>query len=65
MSYKYNPSVQELRDAYLVAHGELGDAMLIGALYGYAMNRNSDTVETVYAQALDKVRQDMNRLIAV
>jgi hypothetical protein len=62
-SYKYNPTAQELRDAYLVAYGDLGDTMLIGALYGYAKTQNKDTIETVYAKALDKVRKDMNKLV--
>ena len=63
MSYKYNPTAQELRDAYLVAYGDLGDTMLIGALYGYAKSRKSDIIETAYAKALEQVRKDMKKLV--
>lgn len=63
MAYKYNPTAQELRDAYSVAYGDLGDTMLIGALYGHLKNRNTDSIETVYAKALEKVRKDMDKLV--
>mgnify|MGYP001555670617 FL=1 len=58
MSHKYNPSVTETVDAYSVAYGDLGNAMLIGALWG---RLTKDQQETVYREALDKVREDMKK----
>jgi hypothetical protein len=56
MSYKYNPTVTDLRQCYEVAYGEHGAYTLIGALFA---NLDSDTIERLYAQGLDKVRADM------
>ena len=58
MSHKYNPSVTETADAYLVAYGDLANAMLIGAMWG-RLTKNQQ--ETVYREALDKVRDDMKK----
>lgn len=62
MSYKYNPTVSELRDAYEVAYGEHGAYHLLGALFA---NVDSNTVERLYAEALDKVREDIAKLDTV
>jgi hypothetical protein len=57
MTYKYNPSVTELRQAYDVAFGqEYGVYNLLGAMFA---NLSQDTIERLYAQALHEVRQDM------
>jgi len=58
MSYKYNPTVTELVDAYSVAHGDLGELMLVGAMFGRLTDEQK---ETVYREALDKVREDMKK----
>ena len=58
MSHKYNPTVTEMVDGYSVAYGDLGEAMLIGAMFG----RLSDSQkETIYREALDKVAEDMRK----
>lgn len=59
MSHKYNPTPQEMRDAYFVAYGDMGDTMLIGALFGYLSLESKDAVEKVYAEALEKVARDV------
>lgn len=56
MSHKYNPNVDELRQAYEVAHGEYGVYHLLGAMFA---NLDSETIERLYLQALDVVRVDM------
>jgi hypothetical protein len=57
MSYKYNPTVTELRQAYEVAFGEeYGANNLLGAMFA---NLSQDTIERLYAQAIHEVRQDM------
>jgi len=62
MSYKYNPTVTDMRNAYLVAYGDNGAYNLIGAMFA---NLDSDTVERLYAETLDKVRADMKDLEVV
>lgn len=59
MSYKYNPTAQEMRDAYSVAYGDLGDSMLIGALYGYLVSEKADRIEKMYAETLEKIGKDL------
>jgi hypothetical protein len=59
MSYKYNPTAPEMRDAYSVAYGDLGDLMLIGALYGYLKANKPQAIEKLYQETLDKVRADL------
>jgi len=57
MSYKYYPTVTELRQAYEVAFGEeYGANNLIGAMFA---NLSEDTIERLYAQAIHEVRQDL------
>ena len=58
MSHKYNPSVTEMVDGYSVAYGDLGEAMLIGAMFGRLTDQQK---ETIYKEALDKVREDMKK----
>lgn len=56
MSYKYNPTVTELRQAYEVIWGDMGVYNLLGAMFA---NLSQDTIERLYAQAIHEVRQDM------
>ena len=56
MSYKYHPTVTELRQAYEVAFGETGVYNLVGAMFA---NLSEDTIERLYAQAIHEVRQDL------
>lgn len=63
MTYKehivYNPTVTDLRHAYEVAHGHLGVHYLIGALFA---NVTDQTIERLYQEALEKVREDTDKL---
>ena len=59
MSYKYNPSAQEMRDAYSVAYGDLGDLMIIGALYGYLKANKPQAIEKLYQETLTKINGDL------
>jgi hypothetical protein len=56
MTYKYNPTVTELRQAYEVLWGDMGVYNLLGAMFA---NLSQDTIERLYAQAIHEVRQDM------
>jgi hypothetical protein len=56
MTYKYNPTVTELRQAYEVAFGEQGVYMLVGTMFA---NLEPATIERLYAQAIHEVRQDL------
>ena len=58
MSHKYNPTVTDMANSYLVAYGDLGNAMLIGAMFG---RLSENQKETIYREALDKVREDMRK----
>lgn len=58
MSYKYNPTVTEMVDGYSVAYGDLGNAMLIGAMFGRLTDQQK---ETIYREALDQVAKDMEK----
>ena len=58
MSHKYNPSVTDMANAYLVAYGDLGNAMLIGAMFGRMSDKQK---ETIFADAIEKVREDMRK----
>jgi hypothetical protein len=55
---KYTEEVTptELRNAYEVAYGEHGAYHLIGALFA---NLPYETIERLYDQAIEKVRDDM------
>jgi hypothetical protein len=59
MDYKYDPTATELRQAYEVAYGEIGAYHLLGALFA---NVSSDVIERLYRQALDKVKEDMDKM---
>lgn len=63
MSYKehivYNPTVTELRQAYEVAYGHTGESHLLGALFA---NVSDKTIERLYQEALDKVKEDMDKM---
>jgi hypothetical protein len=59
MTYKYNPTLRDLRDAYFVAHGASSDSLLIGVLSAHLP---ADTIERLYVQALDVVREDLEAL---
>ena len=56
MSYQYNPTPTELRDAYEVAYGDQGVYYLAGAMYA---NLDMDIINKLYNQALAQVRKDM------
>ena len=58
MSYDYNPTVTDMDNAYLVAYGDLGKSMLIGAMFG---RLSDEQKETIYREALDKVKADMKK----
>jgi hypothetical protein len=55
---KYTEEVTptELRNAYEVAYGEYGANHLIGALFA---NLPYETIERLYDQAIEKVREDL------
>jgi hypothetical protein len=56
MTYKYYPTVTELRHAYEVAFGESGAYNLLGAMFA---NLDQEVIERLYAQAIHEVRQDL------
>jgi len=56
MSYSYNPTVTELRQAYEVAFGETGVYQLLGAMFA---NLDQEVIERLYAQVIHEVRQDL------
>jgi len=58
MSYDYSPTVTDMDNAYLVAYGDLGKSMLIGAMFGRLTDQQK---ETIYRDALEKVREDMKK----
>jgi len=59
MSHEYNPTPQEMRDSYSVAYGDLGDTMLIGALFGYLKATKPDVIENLYQVTISEVRNDL------
>jgi hypothetical protein len=56
MSYKYHPTVTELRQAYEVAFGENGVYNLVGAMFA---NLDEETIERLYAQVIHEIRTDL------
>ena len=56
MSYQYNPTVTDMRNAYLVAYGDFGVYHLVGAMFA---NLDQNTIERLYSEAIEKVRNDM------
>lgn len=59
MSHKYNPTPQEMRDAYSVAYGDLGDTMLIGALFGYLKSTKPVVIEKLYQVTVGEIGNDL------
>lgn len=59
MSHEYNPTSQEMRNAYSVAYGDLGDTMLIGALFGYLQAIKPESIEKLYQVTISEVRNDL------
>jgi len=56
MSYKYNPTVTELRQAYEVAYGEFGAYHLVGAMFA---SMSDTAIERVYQAALETIKSDL------
>jgi hypothetical protein len=56
MSYKFNPTVTELRQAYEVAYGEHGAYALVGVLFA---NVSDAEIERIYRDVLDKINADL------
>jgi hypothetical protein len=56
MSYKYNPTVTDLRQAYEVAYGEHGAFGLLGVLFVHVPE---EEIERIYRDALDKINADL------
>jgi len=59
MSYKYNPTANEMRDAFFVAYGASGDVMMMGALFGHLQYKEPKYLEKLYQETLDKVKGDL------
>ena len=59
MSYKYNPTANEMRDAFFVAYGASGDVMMMGALFGHLQYKEPGYLEKLYQETLDKVKGDL------
>jgi hypothetical protein len=59
MSYQYNPTPTELRQAYEVAYGDQGVYILAGSMYA---NLDMDIINKLYNQALAQVRKDMEEM---
>lgn len=61
MTYKYNPTATELRQAYEVAFGgDLSIYKLYGALFA---NVKPETIERLYVEALEIVKDNMGKTI--
>jgi len=56
LSYQYNPTATELRQAYEVAYGKYGESYLIGALFAHVPE---DTIERLYQDSLIKIKEDL------
>lgn len=56
--YSEKVTVTELRNAHEVAYGEHGAHHLIGAMFA---NLPYETIERLYDQAIEKVREDMRK----
>ena len=61
MSYKYNPSANDMRVAFTVAYGETGDVMMMGAMFGHLQYKEPNYLENLYQETLDKVKADMEK----
>lgn len=56
--YHWNPTVTEMRQAYEVAYGDYGMNVLIGALFA---NVTDMKINELYQEAIDKVRNDLDK----
>lgn len=56
MTYKYNPTVTDMRQAWEVAYGDKGAYYLIGAMF---VNLEDSAKENLYKQALEQVKADL------
>lgn len=59
MSYKYNPTANDMRDAFLVAYGEAGDLMMMGAMFGHLQYKEPNYIENLYQETLNKINGDL------
>lgn len=56
MSYNYNPTVTEMRQAYEVAYGDAGVYRLVGALFA---NVTDMKINQLYNEAIEDIRKDL------
>jgi hypothetical protein len=56
MSYKFNPTATEMRQAFEVAYGDQGAYLLIGVLFA---NVPEEELERIYRDTLDKINADL------
>ena len=56
MSYKFDPTVKELREAFEVAYGEYGVYSLVGVLFE---NVPKEEIERIYRDVLDTINADL------
>jgi hypothetical protein len=56
MSYKFDPTVKELREAFEVAYGEHGVYSLVGVLFA---NVPEEEIERIYRDTLDTINADL------
>jgi hypothetical protein len=54
--FKYEPTVKDMTDAFTVAYGDTGVDALVGAMFA---NLSPETIERLYAQALQATREDL------
>ena len=59
MSYKYNPSANDMLNAFKVAYSYSGNAMLMGALFGHLQHTEPEYLEKLYQKTLDKINGDL------
>jgi hypothetical protein len=58
MSYKFDPTVKELREAFEVAYGEYGVYSLVGVLFA---NVPKEEIERIYRDTLDTINADLKK----
>jgi hypothetical protein len=56
MSYKFNPTATEMRQAFEVAYGDQGAYLLIGVLFA---NVSEENIERIYRNTLDTINADL------
>ena len=54
---KYEPTVEDMKNAYLVAYGSEGGDILVNTLMSFISEKD---IENVYARALYEVKQQIN-----